>query len=79
MKKSIDGMVIEMTQVESTLFSYFGYAEEKQVLLLEYYRGPAYIYIDVPKHVFEELLSSETPDDYFNANIRNSYKNRRAC
>lgn len=70
-------MTIEMTSVQSGLISYAGYEEDKKALLLEFCRGPAHLYDDVPKDVFEALMSAEATDDYFNANIRYTYKNKR--
>ncbi len=77
MKKGIDGMTFEMTKVESALISYLGFDEEKRFLLIEFIRGPVYIYNEVPKSVYDALLSAEIPDDFFNSNIRYVYKNRR--
>lgn len=77
MKKGIDGMTFEMTKVESALISYLGFDEENRFLLIEFIRGPVYIYNEVPKSVYDALLSAEIPDDFFNSNIRYVYKNRR--
>ncbi|NCB73285.1 MAG: KTSC domain-containing protein [Clostridia bacterium] len=77
MKKGIDGMTFEMTKVESKLISYLGFEEEKQILLIEFIRGPVYIYSEVPKSVYDALLSAEIPDDFFNSSIRYVFKNRR--
>jgi len=77
MKKSIDGTIMEMTFVEAKMLSYVGYNEETQVLAIEFCRGPVHVYNDVPKTIFEGLLLSPAVDDYFNENIRNSFKNRR--
>ena len=77
MKKSIDGNVMEMTPVESKNLSYVGYDEEKSALLIEFTRGPVYIYNEVPKSTFEGLLSALSVDDFFNESIKNSFKNKR--
>ena len=77
MKKIIEGNSIEVTRVESNLFYYVGYNEEKSILLIETCRGPAIIYTEVPKLVFDGLMSALAIDDYFNENIRYSYKERR--
>lgn len=77
MKKTIEGNSIEMTRVEANLFYYVGYNEEQKILLIETCRGPALIYMEVPKSVFEGLLSATAIDDYFNENIRYNYKERR--
>lgn len=77
MKKIIEGDSIEVTRVESNLFYYVGYNEEKKILLIETCRGPALIYNDVPKSVFDGLMSATAIDDYFNENIRYTHKERR--
>ena len=77
MKKIIDGITLEMSQVESRIIAYAGYDEEKKSLMLEFCRGSAYLYTGVPNSVFEALMSAEAIDDYFNENIRNSFENRR--
>lgn len=77
MKKSVDGNTMEMIHVESKNLSYIGYDEEKNTLMIEFTRGPVYIYNEVPKNVYEVMLSTATLDDYFNENIKNSYKNKR--
>jgi len=77
MKKSVDGNTMEMTPVESKNLSYVGYDEDKNALMIEFTRGPVYIYYEVPKNVYEVMMSTASLDDYFNENIKNSYKNKR--
>jgi hypothetical protein len=77
MKKGIDGAVVEMVPIGSKNLSCVGYDAEKRQLTVEFTRGPVYLYYDVPKALFEALLVSDTPDDYFNEKLRYGYKNKR--
>lgn len=77
MKKSIDGKVIDMNFVEGRTLSTVGYEDEARVLAIEFTRGPVYVYNEVPKNVYEELLAAPSPDVYFDEKIKTGYKNRR--
>jgi hypothetical protein len=77
MNKNIEGAVFEMFPVEARNFAYLGYNEEGPKLVIEFVRGPVYVYEAVPKAVFEAFLASDTPDAFFDAQIKNAYKNRR--
>ncbi|NCC68397.1 MAG: KTSC domain-containing protein [Clostridia bacterium] len=77
MKKSVDGTIVEMISVESKTLATVGYNDEEKVLSIEFCRGPVYVYNEVPKSVYERLISEPSPDDYFNENIKNGYNNRR--
>ena len=77
MKKNIDGIPLEMDYVDSTMLSTVGYVEEERMLAIEFSRGPVYVYNNVPKNVFDELLKAPSIDDYFTENIKNGYKNKR--
>lgn len=77
MKKSIDGLIVEMDFVDGRTLSTVGYVEEKKVLAIEFTRGPVYVFNEVPKNLYEELLKSETPDDLFYEKIKNGFVNKR--
>ena len=77
MHKSIEGKTIEMTYVDTKMLSYVGYDEKTQALAIEFCRGPVHVYDEVPKDIYEGLLSAAAVDDFFNEKIRNTYKNRR--
>jgi len=77
MKKSIDGEIIEMDFVDGRTLSTVGYVEEKKLLAIEFSRGPVYVFSEVPESVYEELMKSDTPDDFFNDKLKNGYKNKR--
>ena len=77
MKKNVDGNVVDMVAVESRNITYLGYNEENKVLAVEFLRGPVYVYKEVPKSTYEELLASEALDDYFDKNVKNGFANKR--
>ncbi len=77
MKKSIEGEIIEMDYVYGKTLSTVGYNEEKQMLAIEFTRGPVHVYSEVPKNVYDDLIKAPVPDEFFEENIRRTYKNRR--
>ena len=78
MRKSVDGKVVDMVSVESKNITYLGYNEENKILLVEFLRGPVYVYNEVPKSIYDKLIESEPLDDeYFDKNVKNSFKNKR--
>ncbi len=68
--------MIAMVELDSNLLMDVGYNEEKQEMLAETRRGGAYVYSNVTKDAYESLISTETPDEYFSANIK-SLPNKR--
>ena len=77
MKKSVDGIAVEMTAIVARNLWYIGYNQEKKVLMIEFRRGPVYVFNEVPESVYEELLKSDAPDEFFDEKIKNGFKNRR--
>jgi len=78
-KKCVDGSYMDMISVESKNVANVGYIEETQLMAIEFIRGPVYVYKDVPKSVFEGMLSPETADEYFDKNVKNGFVNKRVC
>lgn len=77
MRKSVDGAVVDMTPVEARTLASIGYIEERGDLALEFTRGPVLVYYEVPENIYKALLSADLPDDYFEKNIRYTFKNKR--
>lgn len=77
MQKTIDGKTLEMLPIDSRNLSNIGYIEETCDLAVEFKRGALYLYKEVPKNIFDELLSSPDPDACFDEKIKNTFKNRR--
>ncbi len=77
MKKTIEGAVFEMHSVEAKNFSYVGYDEGGLKLVIEFSRGPVYVYETLPKPVFDAFLASDAPDIFYDEQIKSAYKGRR--
>lgn len=60
--------------VESSNLASIGYDAENEILEVEFNHGGVYQYFDVPKNVYEELMSADSHGVYFSANIRNDYE-----
>jgi len=54
-----------------------GYDDNTQTLEVEFKGGSVYQYFDVPRSVFDELISSASAGSYFASNIKNSYRYSR--
>ena len=50
----------------------------KQQTLFVTINNESFNYYNVPKFVFNELANAQTREDYFNTNIKNSYKFEKA-
>jgi hypothetical protein len=61
-------------QVSSTSINAVGYDPQTNHLEIEFKNGRVYRYIDVPPDIYDALMHSESHGEYFNANIRDSFK-----
>ncbi|RPH33090.1 MAG: KTSC domain-containing protein [Bacteroidales bacterium] len=61
------------TPVSSASIASVGYDPEKQILEIEFLHGAIYQYFDVPKEVYEELMSANSHASYFMYSIKNNY------
>jgi ATP-dependent DNA helicase RecG len=59
--------------VASANIASVGYDADKKVLEIEFHDGGIYQYFDVPKSVYEELITSPSIGSYFFHNIRNNF------
>lgn len=56
--------------VESSNLASVGYDAENEILEIEFNHGGVYQYFDVPKNVYEELMSASSHGQYFDRNIK---------
>lgn len=63
----------ERIPVVSSNIAAVGYDSEKKVLEIEFHHGAVYQYFDVPKWVYEELMSSPSQGAYFMNEIKDKY------
>ena len=65
---------INRKPVTSSNIASVGYDAEKQILEIEFHHGAIYQYFDVPKEIYEGLMSAGSIASYFHHNIRENYK-----
>ena len=65
---------MERTKVDSTSIAEIGYDEDSQTLEIEFKNGSTYQYFDVPKQVFEDLLSAGSAGAYLAKNVKGQYR-----
>lgn len=66
-----------MTEVHTTRSSMLktvGYDDKENCLTVTFANGGTYKYKDVPKTVFNELISAESEGKYFLANVKNQFE-----
>lgn len=65
---------MEMQEVSSSNIKKVGYDEDTQTMGVIFHNGYFYHFSDVPKEVYEELISDPSIGQQFNATIRNQYE-----
>lgn len=65
---------MEHTEIDSSVLASAAYDDERLRLEIHFRTGRVYHYKEVPRAVYEELLTSESPGKYFNEVIRPSYE-----
>lgn len=60
--------------VKSSNIASIGYEEEVQTLEIEFINGDIYQYFDVPRSVYQELMSSASHGRYLNQYIKGTYR-----
>lgn len=66
-------------EVVSSNLRSVGYDEATRTLEIEFRSGRVYRYIEVPRDVYEELMSADSLGRYFNKYIREAYPYSRAA
>lgn len=61
-------------KVHSSNLVFVGYDDENQMLEIEFKEGKVYSYSDVPRYIYESLMSANSKGKYFRENIMNKYK-----
>jgi lysyl-tRNA synthetase class 2 len=66
--------------VESSAIARIGYREAARELDVTFITGRAYVYYDVPRHVYRAFLAAESKGTFFNEEIRDIYRyTERTC
>lgn len=64
---------IKMESVVSSNLAEVGYDEETKILRIAFRSGAVYDYRNVPRRVYDDLLTADSVGQYFHQNIRNDY------
>ncbi len=62
------------TSVSSSNIASIGYDPTSCTLEVEFHNGLIYQYFDVPKPVFDALMSAASHGQYFNSHIKERYR-----
>ena len=65
---------MQRIQVESSNIAAIGYDEKFETLEVEFLNGAVYQYFDVPKQIYDGLMSASSHGQYLNQNIKGSYR-----
>ena len=68
---------IKRTPIASSNIASVGYDIEKQILEVEFLHGAIYQYFDVPKEVYEELITAASHGSYFHYGIKDNFKHTK--
>ena len=65
---------MERKQVKSSNVASIGYDDNSATLEIEFLNNSIYQYFDVPKHIFTELISTDSQGRYLAQNIKGVYR-----
>ena len=68
---------MEMKAVSSSHISAVGYEPDSQTLRIRFTSGKEYDYANVPKNIYEGMMSAASVGKYFHANIKGIYQARK--
>lgn len=68
---------LEHHVTRSSMIAQVAYNEEDKILTVTFSKGDEYIYKDVPREIYNELIASESIGKYFLANIKNKYQTEK--
>lgn len=62
-----------MKNVKSSNIKSIGFVNKTKTLLIEFLNKRTYKYLNVPKEIYNEFLSSESKGKFFNSKIKNVF------
>ena len=68
---------MERVPVSSSNINSVRYEDETQTLEIEFHSGHVYQYFDVPKAIYDGLLSAASVGKYFHSQIKGMYRYAR--
>jgi hypothetical protein len=69
---------MEWQELSSSAIARIAYDEESRTLRVEFRNGRVYEYFDLPRNVYEELLTAPSAGRYVTYNIKDVYRYARA-
>ena len=67
-----------MTEVNSSNISHIGYDESTKTLKVRFKKGGEYHYLEVPKEIHDQLMTSKSIGAFFAKSVRSAYKFNKA-
>lgn len=64
----------EMIYVDSSNVETIGYDDDVQELHIQFVSGGRYIYHNVPRQIFDELMNAPSKGSFLNRQIKNVYQ-----
>jgi hypothetical protein len=65
---------MERTPVDSSVIASVGFDDAGHVLEVEFRSGRVYRYFVVPRAVYEAFMRADSPGDYFNREIKPTFR-----
>lgn len=67
-----------MPKIDSSAISHVGYQDQRRLLYVTYRgSGGSYVYVDVPRRDYDDLLKAESKGAFVNERIKPHYKCQR--
>ncbi len=66
-----------MVPVSSSNLATVGYDAATHCLYIRFHTGSTYMYSDVPRYIYEELMAAPSKGEYHAANIKKSFPYQR--
>jgi hypothetical protein len=67
-------MMPEMIYVDSSNIEAIGYDEDSQELHVQFLSGGYYVYYEVPRQIFDDLLMAPSKGSFLNREVKNIYR-----
>ncbi len=64
----------EMIYVDSSNIEAIGYDEDTQELHVQFLSGGHYIYSDLPRDIFDQLMNAPSKGSFLNREVKNIYQ-----
>lgn len=64
----------EMIYVDSSNIEAIGYDEDAEELHVRFVGGQYYIYHEVPRNIFDDLMNASSKGSFLNREVRNVYR-----